>query len=330
MINILSQLTIFFLQALIIVCAIVFTFSGILALFSKAKLKDQTNIKIKKLNKHFENITLKIKKEIEEKKVVNEFLKKQKYLAKQKTNKTQKRIFVLNFIGDIKASQVDNLREEVTAILTIANNKTDEVLLRLESPGGMVHGYGLAASQLQRITDSKLPLTISVDKVAASGGYMMACVANKIICAPFAIIGSIGVVAQLPNFNRFLKKHDIDFEQITAGEYKRTLTLFGENTEQGRNKMKAEVEEVHKLFKDFINMHRPQIDITKTATGEHWFATQAISLNLVDHIQTSDDYLLQQSKTKELYEISWIKKKNLKDKISTSIKGLHEKISGVL
>ena len=182
----------------------------------------------------------------------------------------QQRVFVLNFDGDWKASAVNLFREEITAILCVAKPQ-DEVVVRLESSGGVVHGYGLAASELQRIKDHHIPLTIAVDKVAASGGYMMACVADKILAAPFAIIGSIGVLAQLPNFHRFLKKHDVDFEQITAGQYKRTLSLFGENTSDGRKKFQTEINEAHQLFKQFITEHRPQIDIDKLATGEYWF-----------------------------------------------------------
>ena len=108
--------------------------------------------------------------------------------------------------------------------------------------------YGLAASQMQRIRDKKLKLTVCVDKVAASGGYMMAVVADKIIAAPFAVLGSIGVLAQVPNFHRLLKKHDVDFEMLTAGKYKRTLTMFGENTDKGREKFQEDIEDTHVLF----------------------------------------------------------------------------------
>ena len=93
----------------------------------------------------------------------------------------------------------------------------DQVIIRLENHGGVVHEHGLAASQLVRIREREIPLTIVVDKVAASGGYLMACVANRILAAPFAILGSIGVLAQIPNFNRLLDSHGVDFEMITAG-----------------------------------------------------------------------------------------------------------------
>jgi len=213
---------------------------------------------------------------------------------------------------------VSSLREEITAIISVATEK-DEVFVRLESGGGMVHGYGLAASQLQRLKDNNIPLTISVDKVAASGGYMMACVANKVIAAPFSIIGSIGVIAQIPNFNKVLKKHDVEFEQLTAGQYKRTLTMFGENDDLGREKFKQELEETHQLFKHFVSEHRPQLNIDKVATGEHWYGTQAFDLQLIDKVQTSDDYLLEQFKNKHIVQVRYQKSKKLAEKIGKSV-----------
>lgn len=209
---------------------------------------------------------------------------------------------MLHFKGDIQAKQVENLREEVSAILTVAKPE-DEVVLCLHSPGGVVNGYGLCASQLQRIRARDIPLTVIVDHVAASGGYLMACVATKIIAAPFAMIGSIGVLMQLPNLNRLLKKHDIDFEMVTAGEYKRTLTLFGENSDDARQKVQEEVDDIHLLFKAFIANSRPELDVEQVATGEVWFGEQAKALNLIDEISTSDDYLMEKSKASDLYEV---------------------------
>lgn len=224
------------------------------------------------------------------------------------------KIFVIDFHGSIDAKEVSSLREEVSAILSVAT-KNDEVFVRLESGGGMVHGYGLASSQLDRIRQHGIPLTVSVDKVAASGGYMMACVANKIIAAPFAILGSIGVIAQLPNFNKLLKKNDIDFEQFTAGEFKRTVTMFGENTEKGKEKFIEELEETHVLFKDFVSDHRASLDLDKVATGEHWFGTKALELGLIDVIQTSDDYLQKCSKSHKIVAIKYEVKKSLAEKL---------------
>ncbi len=224
-------------------------------------------------------------------------------------------LFVLEFKGSIDAKEVASLREEVTAILAVAK-EGDEVLLKLETGGGMVHGYGLASSQLDRIKSAGLPLTIAVDKVAASGGYMMACIADKIVSAPFAVVGSIGVIAQLPNFNKLLKKHDIEYEQLTAGEFKRTLTIFGENTDKAREKFKEELEETHGLFKDFIRVHRPLLDVDSVATGEHWFGTKAKELGLVDDIKTSDDLIVEACKDRTVLAIQYVQKKKLTDKLA--------------
>lgn len=226
-----------------------------------------------------------------------------------------KRVFVLDFEGDMHASAVELLREEISAVLMIAEPQ-DEVVVRLESAGGLVHAYGLASSQLERIKRKGIPLTICVDEVAASGGYMMACLADKLIAAPFAIVGSIGVVAQMPNFNRLLKKHDIDFDVYTAGEFKRTLTMFGENTEKGREKFVEELEETHVLFKQFVSEYRSQLDIDKVATGEIWFGKQALEVELVDQLMTSDEYLLEACENADVFVVNYEVRKSLQDKFS--------------
>lgn len=223
-------------------------------------------------------------------------------------------VFVLDFRGDLRASAVASLREEITAILSVARPE-DEVLLRLESAGGLVPAYGLAASQLTRIRQHPLTLTVAVDKVAASGGYMMACVADHIIAAPFAIVGSIGVVAQLPNFHRALQKHDVDYEMFTGGEYKRTVTVFGENTDQDRAKYQEEIDDTHALFKEFVQGNRSQVDIEKIATGEHWFGTRALELQLVDALRTSDDYLMEACEAADLYEVSYHQRKGISERL---------------
>lgn len=253
------------------------------------------------------------------------FKKQQK--AKSKSEKTGAKLgqtgvkkpclYVLDFKGSMDAREVASLREEISAILAVADQQ-DEVLLRLESPGGMVHGYGLAASQLLRIKEKNIPLTIAVDKVAASGGYMMACIADKIIAAPFAIIGSIGVVAQIPNIHRLLKKHDVDVELHTAGEYKRTLTMLGENTEQGRKKFVEDLNSTHELFKQFVHQNRPSLDISAVATGEYWYGSQAIEKGLVDKIGVSDDFIINAIDTKEIVSIRYVLSKKMMDKFMGS------------
>ncbi|TCB71271.1 protease SohB [Acinetobacter sp. ANC 4216] len=229
--------------------------------------------------------------------------------------KNNQKIYVLDFKGDTAASAVENLREEITLILATAKAGRDRVVVRLESPGGMVHGYGLAAAQLVRLCDAGFNLTICVDKVAASGGYMMACIANEVVSAPFAVVGSIGVVAQVPNFNRLLKEKHIDFELYTAGQFKRTVTMFGENTAEGKAKFEEELQQTHELFKHFVEKYRPQLNVEKVATGEHWYGKDALELNLVDKLQTSDEYLLGLLAQHEVFVIETRRKPTLGEKL---------------
>lgn len=249
--------------------------------------------------------------------------------GKTKPEGPRSRVFVLDFDGDLQASAVSSLREEISAILQVAD-KDDEVLLKLESGGGMVHSYGLAASQLTRITGHGLRLTVAVDKVAASGGYLMACVAQQILSAPFAIIGSIGVVAQLPNFHRLLKKHDVDFELHTAGDYKRTLTVFGENTDAARAKFREELEETHELFKRFVIEHRPSVDLATVATGEHWYGSQAVTLRLVDRLSTSDDYLLERAGQADVFALRYRHKRPISERLAAGLARLSNTLRGRL
>lgn len=311
----------FFAKALTLVVAIVVIIVAATASAMKQKGR-KGELEITDLSEQFEETEqdvihhLLTKEQLKEKEKADKKLAKEKAKAEKKQTEedAKPRLFVLDFNGSIDAKEVSSLREEISALLTVATDK-DEVFVRLESGGGMVHGYGLASSQLDRIRQHNIPLTVSVDKVAASGGYMMACVANKIISAPFAIVGSIGVLAQIPNFNKVLKKHDIEFEQLTAGEFKRTLTMFGENTEAGREKFVEELEETHELFKTFVSEHRPSLDIAKVATGEHWFGLKAKELGLVDTIQTSDDYLMIASKTHQVVSLKYATKKGLAEKL---------------
>ena len=262
------------------------------------------------LSDDFAQLKQNLKAELLDKKAFKRWQKEYKKLQSDAKNTT----FVIDFHGSMGASEVDALREEVTAILAVAE-PDDDVLVRLESGGGVVHGYGLGASQLDRLRQRKITLTVAVDKVAASGGYMMACIANRIIAAPFAIIGSIGVLAQLPNFHRLLQKNNIDFEQFTAGEYKRTVTLFGENTDKGREKFQQDLEQTHQLFKDHVVQHRDVVDVEQVATGEYWLASQALELKLVDALQTSDDFLLQRVEQRRLLQVKFQPKKKLAERV---------------
>jgi serine protease SohB len=245
-------------------------------------------------------------------------IKKEKPIKRTRQEKREKskqpNLFVIDFLGDIKASSAHALTKAVSAILLVAKPE-DEVVIKLESPGGSVNGYGLCASQLQRIRSKGIPLTVCIDKVAASGGYLMACVANQIVAAPFAIVGSIGVVAQLPNFHRLLKHHQVDVELFTAGEFKRTVTLFGENTDKGRKKFQEELEQIHDAFKHYVLKNRPQLEGEKIATGEHWLAMEAFDYRLVDIIKTSDDYLCEKREKFNIYEVRSPEKTSMMNKL---------------
>lgn len=315
----LSHYGMFLLEVVTLVIAILALFTGIVAIAAKNKSGGKGKIVLTKLNDKFQEQQEDMQSLILHKKELKELHKENKKKKKTDEAVTKKRLFVINFVGDIRAHAVENLRQEINALLTIAT-PADEVLVVLESGGGVVHGYGLGASQLERIRQKQIPLTVAVDKVAASGGYLMACVADKIIAAPFAIIGSIGVLAQIPNFHRLLKKSNIDFEQITAGEFKRTLTMFGENTDKGREKMREDIQLIHDQFKNFILANRANLDIEKVATGEYWLAKKALEFNLVDSLQTSDDFLLSKWQDVDLFEIKFQPKKSLSDKLGATVK----------
>lgn len=310
----LIELGFFSAKLFIVFIFILALLSGILALLLRNKNANQTGLSMTNLNEDHETEFEEMQEILLDKKEFKSWKKKR--LNQKKSRSDQKPYaFVLEFNGDMEASQVDQLREEITAILRVASTK-DCVILKLESPGGAVHGYGLAASQLMRIREKHIKLIACVDKVAASGGYLMACVANKIIAAPFAIIGSIGVIVQLPNFYRFLRRHEIDFEQHTAGEFKRTISLFGENTDSAREKLQEELESIHSQFKNWILENRKNLNLEKVATGEHWLAKQALDLHLIDELCTSDDYIQSLMKNHQVYEVKFEIRKTLLDKIS--------------
>jgi len=327
-----SEYGLFFAKT--ITLAIIFVGSILLLIVAAAQSKRKSGegeFEIEHLNEKLLETTKAVKEAICDKDAFEQELKAEKKAEKAKkkaakNNKSEepddearKRVFVLDFDGDIRASDVESLRETISAVLTIARPEKDEVVLKLESGGGMVHSYGFASSQLQRITNKKISLTICVDAVAASGGYMMACTANKILAAPFSIIGSIGVVAQIPNFNKLLKKHDIDYEVLTAGEYKRTMTVFGENTDEGRKKFVQDLEETHVLFKDFIHEQRPELDLSKVANGDVWYGKQALDLGLIDGLKTSDEYLIESCDTADVYEVSYEFKSSLVDRLGDMV-----------
>jgi len=278
-------------------------------------------LEVTHLNRHYEHISASLEHAMLTKKEFKIRAKEKKAQEKAKEKAAagaQQRLYVIDFHGDLKASGSSALREEITAIISVADEH-DEVLVRIENGGGMVHGHGLAAAQLARLRERGIPLTVAIDKVAASGGYMMACVANRILAAPFAIVGSIGVIAQIPNFHRLLDRAGVDFELVKGGEHKRTLTLFGKNTDEDREKMQHDIEHVHELFKRFVSQYRPALDIETVATGEHWFGSEARERLLVDDISTSDDYLLEAARSRDVYAVRFIEKPGLGERLTSLV-----------
>ncbi len=327
MLEIFLEYGLFLLKVITVLISVI-----VLISFVAASKKSNTSegLEIENLNEKYKGLSDSLNKAVMEKDEWKKKQKSEKAIAKKnKKKKTKKpKVYILDFIGDIKASAVPSLREEVTAILDIAK-RNDQIVLRLDNHGGVVHEHGLAASQLARIRQKKIHLTVVVDKVAASGGYLMASVANKIYAAPFAILGSIGVIAQLPNFNRLLDNYGVDFEQITAGQYKRNVTMFGKNTDEDREKLKDQLEEIHELFKSSVNEYRPQLDLERVATGEHWYGSKALELGLIDEIKTSDELLIEMAKKYEIFSVKLKVKKPLKKRLLSNIDSLLEKVDDI-
>jgi serine protease SohB len=319
----LAEYGLFLLKVITILAAIIVT---IVVAASAGRKASHEGLEVENLNKKYKSLAdtllAAVSTKSERKKTAKARKKENK--AESKVRSARPRSFVVDFKGDLKASAVASLREEVSAILDVAADG-DNVIVRLENHGGVVHEHGLAASQLARIRDHEIPLLVCVDKVAASGGYLMACVASKVYAAPFAILGSIGVLAQIPNFNRMLDSHGVDFEQVTAGKYKRTVTMFGKNTDEDRAKLKEELEDVHALFKDAVGRFRPGLDLDKVATGEHWYGTRALEYGLADEIRTSDELLKEQASERDLYLVSYKIKQPLQKRVLANIDSLLEK-----
>jgi serine protease SohB len=314
----------FVLKTITIVAALVVVIGTVAAAGKKAMHEglevEDLNSKYRSLAKALKRIVLKKSEQKADAKA-----EKARKKAQSKSASKRPRSFVIDFKGDLKASAAASLREEVSAILELATAE-DQVIVRLENYGGVVHEHGLAASQLARIRDKGIPLIVAVDKVAASGGYLMACVASRIVAAPFAVIGSIGVIAQIPNFNRMLDSHGVDFEQITAGQYKRNVTMFGKNTDADRARLKEELEDVHELFKAAVSKYRPALDLKKVATGEHWYGTRALELGLVDELRTSDELLAGLAQDRDLFRVNFRIRQPLPKRLMANVDAALEKV----
>jgi len=302
----------------------------LIAGFSK-KMPQKTGVTVEKLNDEYLEIRHTLQKSVLSKSAWKKQSKEEKKRikhdakAEEKDSSGKQKVFVLDFKGDIRATGVSHLRQEISAVLSVATDH-DEVVLRLENQGGAVHDHGLAASQLLRLKDRSIPLTVIIDKVAASGGYLMACIADRVVAAPFSIIGSIGVIAQIPNFNRALGDRGVDFEMVTAGKYKRTVTMFGKNSDEDRAKLREELEDVHALFKELVSEQRPSLDVEAVATGEHWYGTRAKELGLIDELGTSDNYLMKAVDRADVYHVTFRVKQTLQEKVLAAFESRLEDI----
>ena len=332
----LAEYGMFLAKAITFVFCALFIFGNLLPFGRDRNEDEKGKLKVSRINERYERTKEEISSLIlskKERKQARKELKKQAKQAEKDKKKDESssdgeqkgHVYYLNFKGDVQAKAANALREEITSVLSVATAR-DEVVVNIESPGGVVHGYGFAASQLDRVRKAGIKLTAVVDKVAASGGYMMACVADEIHAAPFAIIGSVGVLAQMPNFHRLLKRNDVDVELHTAGEHKRTLTMFGKNTKAGRQKFKEDLEEVHHLFKDFIADHRPNLDVGKIATGEIWLGTKALELGLIDAIATSDEYLFTKVQTQDVFEVQFEPKKSIQERLAQGVEATFDNV----
>lgn len=328
LIDSLVEYGLFLAKTLTLLAAIAFLAQMLLRARLDARGGDDGRLEITDLGERYRDMAFGLKQAMLPAKAYKQLVKAERKAEKARAKETnpepeKRRVFVIDFQGDIMASEVGGLRELISALLLVAR-KEDEVLVRLENTGGAVHEHGLGASQLLRLRQAGIALTVAVDKVAASGGYLMAVVANRILAAPFAVIGSIGVVAELPNFHRWLERNGIDFELHTAGEHKRTLTLFGENTEEARAKVREQLEDVHRQFKSFLSEYRPELPLEQVATGEYWHGEQALALGLVDELRTSDDYLIAARDEAELYLVKYQAKKKPIERLLGS---LHLKVA---
>ena len=320
------QYGLFFAKTATILVAALLVIGRIAGLVLQRREGDRAQLRVVRLNRQYQRLVRTIQRQVLPAKQVQALLKadaaeakaRRKLPAKDPTKEpslARHRVFVLDFKGDTRASQTAALRIEVSAVLGAAH-PGDSVLLRLESPGGVVHGYGLAAAQLERLRDAGLQTTVAVDLVAASGGYLMAAVAHRIIAAPFAVVGSIGVVAQIPNMYKWLRRREVDVELVTAGRHKRTLTLFGENTPEGREQLQRELEEVHQLFQSIVGKYRPQLDLAEVATGRAWYGSTALALGLVDGLETSDAWLERAMADSDVYAVRWSQGQGLGSRLS--------------
>ena len=325
--NFFSHYLLFLADAATTVVALLMVAGGLTAIALNKRKKPATagQVQVSDLRKQLEQSSENVQQFRLDKKTLKAHQKALKKDRKEKDNGVESCTYLLDFKGDLRASAVSALREEISAVIQAAK-PDDTVLLRLESGGGMVNTYGLASAQLLRLRAAKIHVTVLIDAVAASGGYMMAVTADRIVASPFALIGSIGVVAQIPNFHRWLQDRNIDWEQFTAGKYKRTVTLFGENTDTGRAKLREELEETHAQFRNFVQQYRPRLDLEQIATGEAWLGSKALQLGLVDQLATSDEIILEAAQKGKVLALHYQRQKTLPQRVGLAAQQSWDKL----
>lgn len=309
------DLAAFLIKAGILAAASVFVLGSLIGMIRRARMDPgQDHLRVTYLNEELADHSLSILNAMMPPKAFKKLARRQQQELGVKS-RTRPKTFILDFFGDLAASSVDALRQQINALLLVLEEK-DEVLVRLESSGGKAHAYGFAAAQLGRLKGENRRLVVSIDRVAASGGYMMACVADHIIAAPFALVGSIGVLAMVPNFHRLLQQFNVDYDEFAVGENKKNISLLGANTEEGKQKFIQDMEEFHRDFKGFVAEHRPAVKIDEAADGDVWYGEKARTLGLVDELKTSDDFLLERIKERDLFRVEFVESKPLRKRLS--------------
>ncbi|KZX82185.1 hypothetical protein A3715_00045, partial [Oleiphilus sp. HI0009] len=237
-------------------------------------------------------------------------------IRKFKASPNKQSIFVLDFKGDKTASSVGSLSKEVSAILSVAK-PNDEVFLRLESPGGTITGYGLASQQLIRLREAGIRLVVSVDEIATSGGYMMAAVGDRIIASPTSMLGSIGVIMEVPNFYNLLDRAGVQFHQFTAGKHKRLVSMTNKIGDAAKDQINQDLEKSHELFKNHVHTYRNSVNLESVSHGDVWSAKYCLDNKLVDDLMTSEAYLFDRASRANIFHISWDVERSFSDKLSS-------------
>lgn len=162
------------------------------------------------------------------------------------------------------------------------------VALQINSPGGSAAQSHLIFQRIRALADEKkIPVFAFVEDVAASGGYMIACAADEIVCDPSSIVGSIGVVGGSFGFEKLIDKIGVERRLYTSGENKAMLDPFLPEKAEDVAKLKAIQKDIHEHFIALVKSRRgDKLDSRESAlfTGEYWTGSRAKELGLIDSI----------------------------------------------